>query len=97
MGKSGRCYLPGYLGASNGCNGKITNLKMKDDGCVPKWVVWLVRFTVCFIWLSHDAFFGPVFGRGDGHGDSCYRESPVTQKGLDLERQLLLSELKNES
>ncbi|KAF2711264.1 hypothetical protein K504DRAFT_465034 [Pleomassaria siparia CBS 279.74] len=41
--------------------------KLKHDrGHVPG--CWLLIFDLllCFMWIQHDAFFSPIFGRGDG-------------------------------
>lgn len=45
---------------------KITIANLQEDGNVPPWVTRLVRSAIVFIWLTHDWFFAPTFGRGDG-------------------------------
>lgn len=46
---------------------KITNATIREDGYAPVFVIWLVRTTMTLIWFTHDIFFAPIFGRGDGN------------------------------
>ena len=45
---------------------EIINATTDADGLAPPLAQWFVRFTMAMIWLSHDLFFAPIFGRGDG-------------------------------
>jgi hypothetical protein len=58
---------------------KITYATMNKDGYAPKWVILLVRSVVMILWFTHDAFFAPVFGRGDGCTEA-YMLSKVARK-----------------
>jgi hypothetical protein len=48
---------------------KIVHTTTRRDGNAPPAVIGLVRTTMLVIWLSHDVFFSPIFGRGDGLDD----------------------------
>ncbi|MCJ1352282.1 MAG: hypothetical protein MMC33_002266 [Icmadophila ericetorum] len=46
---------------------KITKATIREeDGYAPLMVIWLVRFAMWAIWVSHDLVFARVWGRGDG-------------------------------
>ncbi|KAI1421996.1 hypothetical protein F5Y12DRAFT_661373 [Xylaria sp. FL1777] len=51
---------------------KITkaSLKRSETGNAPIWVIALVRSIVFTMWLYHDFFHGPIWGRGDGMGSN---------------------------
>lgn len=49
---------------------KITNMTLRQDGYAPTLVIWLVRVTMFLIWFSHDVFFAPLCGRGDGRSEA---------------------------
>ena len=59
----------------------ITKATIRRDGYAPTFVVWLVRFTVVVIWFTHDVFFAPVCGRGDGLDDDQGRDWVGDEKG----------------
>jgi hypothetical protein len=43
-----------------------TKRTVQEDGNAPSYVIMLVRLVMFVMWGSHDLFFAPVFGRGDG-------------------------------
>ena len=66
----------------------LTNATIRDDGYVPGFVKWLVRCTMFLIWFTHDYFFAPLFGRGDGNEDE-------EAQALDQEQEPLLEKTDN--
>lgn len=54
---------------------RIVHLTFQEDGNSPPLVKSLVRLTMMIIWFTHDNFFAPIYGRGDGLDD----------KGLEAE------------
>ncbi len=58
---------------------EIINATTDTDGLAPPLVHWLVRFTMSMIWLTHDLFLAPIFGRGDGINETS-NQSPGHSK-----------------
>ncbi|KAJ8069769.1 hypothetical protein OCU04_000187 [Sclerotinia nivalis] len=88
-GKLGASIFLSIWGPIMGLMEKITNATMSSDGRSPSWVIWLVRSVVLMVWWTHDTFFAPVFGRGDGLGKDMMIGAPPLQRRLDLEGQPL--------
>jgi hypothetical protein len=59
---------------------KITNSSIGPDGNAPRYVIWLVRFTVTIIWFEHDWLFAPIFGPGDGLDPKTEAKCRVDEK-----------------
>ena len=66
-GKAGGFVFLTFWEPVMGLMEKITNLSLQRDGYAPLAVIWLVRATVYLIWFTHDFFFAPLCGRGDGY------------------------------
>ena len=64
--KVGAAVFLAVWGPVMGLMERITKSTLGDDGDAPLLVVWLVRATVWLVWLTHDFFFAPLCGRGDG-------------------------------
>ena len=47
----------------------LVHVTVQRDGNAPFLVIHFVRWTMKLIWFTHDMFFAPVYGRGDGLKD----------------------------
>lgn len=65
--KAGAALFLRFWGPVMAIMEKITNATIREDGYAPGFVIWLVRFIMAVIWFTHDVFFAPLFGRGDGN------------------------------
>jgi hypothetical protein len=73
-GKLGAAIFLAIWGPVMSLMEKMTYATMKKDGYAPRWVIILVRSIVMLLWFTHDAFFAPVFGRGDGYTEAVPKE-----------------------
>jgi hypothetical protein len=52
----------------------LTKRSLQKDGNVPRIVALLVRTVMLIMWVVHDFFFAPLFGRGDGLEEKTYAD-----------------------
>lgn len=94
-GKLGAFIFLSIWGPIMGLMEKITHSTMGNNGRSPFWVIWLVRFVVLMVWWTHDVFFSPIFGRGDGLSKNVVVGARSLQRELDIEGQPLIITQRN--
>jgi gliotoxin/aspirochlorine biosynthesis gamma-glutamylcyclotransferase len=87
-GRAGAAIFVGFWGPIMGVMEKITHATLGPDGYCPWVVIAMVRITMLLIWITHDVFFVPLCGRGDGRGEDRSQrgrivdeETPLFEKG----------------